>query len=151
MALALITAALNLRLYFLAHQIVVRTEKALQKSTSTRMAIWSQEIKEYGIEFHPRMTMKGQVVSYFIAEFTCPTDGIKDDESKDGPLTPIKKQMADPDGPIWTFHIDGPSNAHCSGVWVVLTNPDGGKHKYTLIFSSKPLTTRRNTNLSWLA
>ena len=47
---ALLVAAKKLRPYFHAHPIAVRTGhligKALQKGTSTCMAIWSQELRE---------------------------------------------------------------------------------------------------------
>ena len=58
LSLALVMAAKKMHPYFQAHPIAVRTEhpigKALQNGTSTRMVIWSQELSEYGIKFHPR-------------------------------------------------------------------------------------------------
>ena len=140
--------ARKLRPYFQAHPIVVRTghpiEKALQKGTSSRMAIWSQELGEYGVEFQPRTAIKGQALADFIAEFTStpPTDeGDENNESteekKDDHVESSKKRTNDPIGPVWDLHVDGASNARGAGAGVVLTNPDREKLRYALRFEFK--------------
>ena len=57
LSLALFMSARKLHPYFQAHPMVLRTgnpvEKALQKETSARMAVLSQELGEYDIEFQP--------------------------------------------------------------------------------------------------
>ncbi|MCV5005104.1 hypothetical protein OFM39_36155, partial [Escherichia coli] len=56
--LALATAAKKLRPYFQAHKVVVLTsypiKKVLEKAGTGRVAIWANELSEYGIEFRPR-------------------------------------------------------------------------------------------------
>ena len=35
-----------------------------------RMALWAVELSKFDIQYHPRTTVKGQVVADFIAKFT---------------------------------------------------------------------------------
>ena len=35
-----------------------------------RMALWAIELSEFGIQYCPRTTVKGQIVADFIAEYT---------------------------------------------------------------------------------
>ena len=114
LSLALVIAAKKLRPYFQAHPIAVRTEhpigKALQKGTSTRMAVWSQELSEYGIEFHPRTAIKGQALADFVAEFSYTPDmGRAENALANDTMT--RKRKVDPTGPIWELYVDGASNA----------------------------------------
>ena len=72
-ALALQTTARKLRLYFQAHPIVVLTNLPLRgtihkPNMSERMARWAMELSEYGIQYKPRLSKKGQVLADFIAE-----------------------------------------------------------------------------------
>ena len=112
LSLALVMSARKLRPYFQAHPIVVRSghpiEKALQKGTSSRMAIWSQELGEYEIEFQPRTAIKGQALADFIAEFTGTPPTSEGDESsksteekKDDHSESSKKRTNDPIGTVW--------------------------------------------------
>ena len=80
-ALALWTAAQKLHPYFQAHPIVVLTDLPLRGTIhkpdlSGRMARWAMELREYGIQYKPRLSKKGQVLADFIAEIpqpdTCP-------------------------------------------------------------------------------
>ena len=48
------------------------------------MAIWSQELGEYGVEFQPRTAIKGQALADFIAEFTSAPPTNEGDESSKG-------------------------------------------------------------------
>ena len=100
---ALLVAAKKLRPYFQAHPIAVRTEhpigKALQKGTSTLMAVWSQEMSEYGIDFHPRTAIKAQALADFVAEFSFTPDmGRAENDSTNNLL--VRKRKDDPTGPI---------------------------------------------------
>ena len=75
LAFALITVARKLKLYFQAHTIIVLTDRPLRRVMSSseaagRMALWAVELSEFDIRYHPRTTIKGQVVVDFIAEFT---------------------------------------------------------------------------------
>ena len=148
LSLALVMSARKLRPYFQAYPIVVRTrhpiEKALQKRTSSRMAIWSQELGEYGVEFQPRTAIKGQALADFVAEFTGAPPADEGDEGGEGRedkeddhSESSKKRTNNPIGPVWDLHIDGASNARGAGAGVVLTNPDRKKLRYALRFEFK--------------
>ena len=72
-ALALRTAARKLRPYFQAHPVVVLTDLPLRGTIhkpdlSERMARWAMELSEYGIQYKPRLSKKGQVLADFIAK-----------------------------------------------------------------------------------
>ena len=72
-ALALQIATKKLRPYFQAHPIVVLTDLPLRSTIhkpglSGRMARWAIELREYGIQYRPRLSKKGQVLADFIAE-----------------------------------------------------------------------------------
>ena len=74
LAFALINAVQKLKPYFQEHTIVVLTDKPLRKAMSSpktagRMALWTVELSEFDIQYHPRIAIKGQVVDDFIAEF----------------------------------------------------------------------------------
>ncbi|KAL6314404.1 hypothetical protein AAG906_022487 [Vitis piasezkii] len=69
-ALALRSAAQKLRPYFQAHPVVVLTDQPLRNilhkpDLTERMLQWAIELSEYGIEFQPRLSMKGQVMADF--------------------------------------------------------------------------------------
>ena len=75
LAFTLITAACKLKPYFQAHTIVILTDRPLQRAMNNpeaakRMALWVIELSEFGVQYCPRTTIKGQVVADFIAEFT---------------------------------------------------------------------------------
>ena len=76
-ALALRTAAQKLRSYFQAHPIVVLTNLPLRGTIhkpdmSGRMARWAMELREYGIQYKPRLSKKGQVLADFLTEIPQP-------------------------------------------------------------------------------
>ena len=75
LAFALVTAARKLKPYFQAHIVIVLTNKPLQRAMSNpeaveRMALWVIELSEFDIQYRPRVAMKRQVITDFIAEFT---------------------------------------------------------------------------------
>ncbi|RVX02337.1 Transposon Tf2-2 polyprotein [Vitis vinifera] len=64
-ALALRSAAQKLRPYFQAHPVIVLTDQPLRNilhkpDLTGRMLQWAIELSEFGIEFQPRLSMKGQ-------------------------------------------------------------------------------------------
>jgi len=82
LAFALIVSARKLRPYFQAHAIQVLTEyplkKVLQKpDLSGRLVNWAVELRQFDIEFHPRMAIKGQALADFFLEF-CNTSEPRD-------------------------------------------------------------------------
>ncbi|RVW81435.1 hypothetical protein CK203_035147 [Vitis vinifera] len=113
-ALALRTAAQKLRPYFQAHPITVFTNQPLRnvlhKSDITgRMLRWAIELNEYGIDYQPRLSLKGQVMADFIAELP---------EVR----APDKKWTPDD---WWSLHVDGASRSSGSGVELLLKAPTG--------------------------
>ena len=75
LAFSLITAVRKLKPYFQAYTIVVLIDKPLRRAMSSpetagRMTLWAMELSEFDIQYRLRMTIKGQAVADFIAEFT---------------------------------------------------------------------------------
>ena len=123
-ALALRTIAQKLHPYFQAHPVVVLTDLPLRgiihrPDMSVRMARWAMELSEYGIQYKPRLSKKGQVLANFIAEIphpdTCP------DETG-----------------WWTINVDGASRQTRAGIGLQLTSPTGERieHAVQLGFSA---------------
>ena len=103
--LALRTATQKLRPYFQAHPITVLTNQPLRNvlhkpDITGRMLQWAIELSEYGIDYQPRLSLKGQVMADFIAEL--PEARALDKEST-------------PDD-WWSLHVDGASRSSGSGV-----------------------------------
>ena len=74
-ALALRSAAQKLRPYFQTHLVVVLTDQPLRNilhkpDLTGRMLQWVIELSEYGIEYQPRLSMKGQVMVDFVVEYS---------------------------------------------------------------------------------
>ena len=74
-ALALRSAAQKLRPYFQAYPMVVLIDQPLHNILHKpdligRMLQWAIELSEYGIEFQPRLSMKGQVMADFVLEYS---------------------------------------------------------------------------------
>ena len=72
-ALDLLMAAKKLRPYFQAHPIVVLINLPLRSTIhkpdlSRRMARRAIELSEFGIQYKPRLVIKGQILAYFLAE-----------------------------------------------------------------------------------
>ena len=67
LAFALVTATQKLKPYFQAHAIIVLTDQPLKRAISSpeaagRMALWAIELSEFDVRYHPRTTVKGQIV-----------------------------------------------------------------------------------------
>ena len=111
-ALALRSAAQKLRPYFQAHPVVVLTDQPLRnilhKSDLTgRMLQWTIELSKYGIEFQPKLSMKGQVMADFVLEYS---------------RMPIQRKEPS-EKKWWTLRVDGASRLSGSGVGLLLQSP----------------------------
>jgi hypothetical protein len=120
LAFSLIVLARRLRPYFQAHAIRVLTEyplkKILQKSDlSGRLVNWSVELGQFNIEFHPRISVKGQVLADFLLEFN---------------NTPESEEL--PKKETWVVCVNGSSANRKSGVGVALVSLDGEKFQYAM-------------------
>ncbi|RVW21170.1 Transposon Tf2-12 polyprotein [Vitis vinifera] len=104
----------KLRPYFQAHPVVVLTDQPfrniLHKPDLTgRMLQWAIELSEYGIEFQPRLSMKGQVMADFVLEYSRKPIQHKESSEKEW----------------WTLRVDGASRSSGSGVGLLLQSPTG--------------------------
>ena len=113
--LALRIAANKLRPYFQAHPIVVLTDLPLRSTIhkpelSGRMARWEIELNQYGIQYKPRLSKKGQVLVDFIAQL---------------PQSKTRPDSLD----WWTLNIDGASRQTGVSVGLQLKSPSGDKIK----------------------
>jgi hypothetical protein len=75
LAYALLITSRKLSLYFHAHQIDVHTSLTLGKILNNReatgkIAKWAIELSMYDIIYKPRIAMKAQALSDFMAEWT---------------------------------------------------------------------------------
>ncbi|RVW15502.1 Retrovirus-related Pol polyprotein from transposon 17.6 [Vitis vinifera] len=113
-ALALRSVAQKLRPYFQAHPVIVLTDQPLRNilhkpDLTGRMLQWAIELSEFGIEFQPRLAMKGQVMADFVLEYSRRPS--QHDKSS-------KKEW-------WTLRVDGASRSSGSGVGLLLQSPTG--------------------------
>ena len=73
---------------------------------SERMARWAMELSEYGIQYKPRLSKKGQVLADFLAEIS----QLDASSNKTG---------------RWTLRVDGDSRQTGAGIGLQLTSPTG--------------------------
>ena len=110
-ALALRTTTQKFRPYFQAHPIMVLTDLPLQGTIHKpdmfgRMAHWAMELSEYGSQYKPRLSKKGQVLADFIVEI------------------PQLDTRLDEIG-WWTLSVDEASRQTGAGIGLQLTSPTG--------------------------
>ena len=96
---------------------------------SGRMAKWAIKLDKFDIQYHPRPSMKVQVLADFIVKCTI-LDNNPEDEANDK----IKQAMtSEPDlTSTWVLHIDGASNAQDSRAGLILTNSERVITEYAL-------------------
>ncbi|RVW89210.1 Retrovirus-related Pol polyprotein from transposon 17.6 [Vitis vinifera] len=113
-ALALRSAAQKLRPYFQAHPVIVLTDQPLRSilhkpDLTGRMLQWAIELSEFGIEFQPRLSKKGQVMADFVLEYSRRPNQHHESSEQEW----------------WTLRVDGASRSSGSGVGLVLQSPTG--------------------------
>jgi hypothetical protein len=116
LAFVLVMAARKLRPYFQAHTVIVLTNHPLRKAmnkpdTTGRLIQWSIELREFDIDYRPRIAIKAQALADFIAEFT----------SKDDKPTDKEESRAS----RWTIHANGSSTKNAEGVGIIIRSPEG--------------------------
>ena len=127
---ALVHASGKLRPYFQAHKVEVRTAYPLRQimhkpEVTGRMMKWAVELGQFGLDYKPRTTIKGQASTDFILEF--PEDGensgllIKYDP--DLPSQPGAPEEGIPEL-WWILHTDGAVNSDGAGAGIVLVSPE---------------------------
>ncbi|XP_058217425.1 uncharacterized protein LOC131328502 [Rhododendron vialii] len=123
--------------YFQSYPIVVLTEHPLKSlfrkaDLSNRVSKWAVELANFDIRFEPRMAIKGQVLTDFIAELTP-----QDTELLNTPIpkqTVVEHRVSPKpwhlfQGDNWRLHVDGASNSNGAGAGVVLVSPCGTLHE----------------------
>ncbi|RVX14162.1 hypothetical protein CK203_011368 [Vitis vinifera] len=113
-ALALQSAAQKLRPYFQAHPVIVLIDQPLRNilhkpDLTGRMLQWVIELSEFGIEFQPRLSMKGQVMADFVLEYSRRPSQFHESSKQEW----------------WTLRVDGASRSSGSGVGLLLQSPTG--------------------------
>ncbi|XP_019197688.1 PREDICTED: uncharacterized protein LOC109191483 [Ipomoea nil] len=123
---ALVITVRKLAPYFQAHTVRVLTDQplgsVLRNPTSLgRLVKWAMELTQYGIEYQPRPSIKGQALADFLVECTAGEDD-KEGTTEDNP------------GEWWEMHADGAaSRQHCGGR-VMLITPEGFRLYYALSY-----------------
>jgi ribonuclease HI len=115
---AVVMASRKLRHYFEAFKVQVTSDRGLGElfknpEASVRITKWAAKLSGYHITFEPRTTIKSQVLSDFIVDWTGPT--WQQEES-------LEK--------VWTIHCD---DAWChagAGTMAIITSPTGVKYRY---------------------
>ncbi|KAM2779698.1 hypothetical protein COP1_014946 [Malus domestica] len=108
LALALVMSARKLRPYFQAHFIIVLINHPLRQilqspDTSGRMIKWAIALGEFDISYQPQPAEKGQAVTYFIVDFTCPVDIVC--TSKEVVSLPLEAQKTEPTAPASAYML----------------------------------------------
>ena len=97
--------------YFQAHLIVVLTNLPLQSTIhkldlSRRMARWAIELSEFGIQYKPYLSLKGQVLADFLTEL-------------------LQPDVDQGDAGRWILNVDGASHQIGVGVDLQVRVPTG--------------------------
>ncbi|XP_019159714.1 PREDICTED: uncharacterized protein LOC109156332 [Ipomoea nil] len=121
---ALVVTVRKLAPYFQAHTVRVLTDQPLgsvlrNPLSSGRLVKWAVELTQYGIEYQPRPSIKGQALADFLVECTA-SEEEKEHASEGCP------------GEWWEMQADGASSRqHCGG-GVMLITPEGFRLYYAL-------------------
>ena len=111
--LAVVLGTRKLPHYFQAHTVVVLTQlplKTILRSAdyTGRIAKWGTILGAFDIKYIPRTSVKGQVLTDLVAEFTEPeVDELPSDRNVDGKLVGTISQYY---LPTWEVYVDGASN-----------------------------------------
>ncbi|XP_019184170.1 PREDICTED: uncharacterized protein LOC109179056 [Ipomoea nil] len=123
---ALVITVRKLAPYFQAHTVRVPTDQPLRSilrnpASSGPLVKWAVELTQYGIEYQPRPSIKGQALADFLVECTA------GEEEKE-------HTMEDRSGVWWEMHADGAaSRQHCGG-GIMLVTPEGFRLYYVLSY-----------------
>nr|XP_043615952.1 uncharacterized protein LOC122587853 [Erigeron canadensis] len=118
LALVLVHAARRLRRYFQGQPIRVLIDKPIRQmlakpEVSGQLAKWAIELGEHEISFHPRTSIKGQILADFLE-----VQATQEEEN-----------------PKWTLFTDGASNQEGSGAGLLLIDPEEREYTYALRFN----------------
>jgi hypothetical protein len=131
-----VMASCKLRHYFEAFKVRVTTDRGLGElfrnpEASVHIAKWAAELSEYHITFKPRTTIKSQVLTDFIVDWTGPA-----------------RQQEEPSEKVWTIHCNGALCHAGAGVAAIITSPTGVKHRYAARLSFALESDRCTNNIA---
>ena len=123
--LAVVLGTRKLPHYFQAHTIIVLTQfplKTILRSAdyTGRVAKWGIILGVFDIKYMPRTSIKGQVLTDLVAEFTEPP--IKELEAAGDMDEKLVGTVSQYRLPTWEVYVDGASNQKGSGVGLVLVS-----------------------------
>ena len=139
MVLALIHVIRKLPHYFQAHTVYVLTKYPLQSLLKRsdfigRIAKWGTRLGAFDIRYKPRSSVKGQVLTNFVAEFS-PRDK--------------REMVCHVECCPWRVFVDGASSAMGAGAGIVIITPKGIWLEHSLDWGSEPPTMRQNMRPCW--
>nr|GEV69179.1 reverse transcriptase domain-containing protein [Tanacetum cinerariifolium] len=125
--LTLVSASKRLKRYLQAHTIIVITDQPIKHMLSNpevtgSLLKWRFELEEHDIQYRPRTSVKGQILTDFTMER--PEDDSPDTSIKD------KEELPDP----WILFTDESSCIDGSEGGLIITNPEGIEFTYALRF-----------------
>ncbi|GJV89360.1 reverse transcriptase domain-containing protein [Tanacetum coccineum] len=131
--LALVHGARRLPRYFQAHLIIVLTDKPIKQilskpKKSGRVAKWAIELGDHKIKLKGRNSIKGQILTYLLAETPSVTNKEEDEETKKEKQTPSKAKKT------WKLYTDEASSSDGSGSGLMLISTEGKEYTYALRF-----------------
>ncbi|GJX21166.1 reverse transcriptase domain-containing protein, partial [Tanacetum coccineum] len=141
LTLALVHAARRLRRYFQAHPIKVITDSPIKQvlsnsEASGRLAKWVVELGAYGIQYVPRVAVKGQVLVDFLADTSTEINVApvvaSTQRVEDIPESSNAMENLTPGPRAWRLYTDGASNNGGSGAGLILIAPDDVEYSYAL-------------------
>ena len=87
---------------------------------SRQVLKWSIKLREFDIQYVPRMAIKPQAIANFISK-----------------LTPLGDSNGKHTEQWWSLHVDGSANAKGGGAGLILQSPDGRTFCHALHFRFK--------------
>ena len=124
--LAIVLNTRKLPHYFQAHTVVVLTQLLLKTVLRSvdyigRVAKWGTNLGDFDIKYMPRTSIKGQVLTDLVAEFTEPQiEELPSLGNMDEKLVGTISQYRPP---TWEVYVDGALNQKGSGIRLVLMSP----------------------------
>ncbi|GJS61117.1 reverse transcriptase domain-containing protein [Tanacetum coccineum] len=96
LVLALVSASKRQKRYFQAHTVIVITNQLIKQMLSNpeltgRLLKWSYELEEHDIQYRPRTSVKGQILTDFIVE--------RPEDNSEDTLMEDEEELPDP----WTL------------------------------------------------
>ena len=125
--LAMVHDTRKLSYYFQAHTVVILTQlpfKAILWSAdyTGRIAKWGTILGAFDIKYMPRTSVKGQILTDLVVEFT---EGLIENELKEHHVDEKSVGLVATQEPLhWKVYMDGAANQKGSGIGLVLILPE---------------------------